>query len=139
VLARRSFYGVTEVVDHRETNPRLLNREMIHNGTTHGVQFLHAELRRRPTSYYVEISGVGQAMLNFRADRPRRIGVVGLGAGTLAAYGRSGDLITFYELDPDVIDIAREHFTFLSDCAAEVRTIAGDGRLSLARQADQHF
>lgn len=139
LLARRSFYGVIEVVQISDGDPRHTHREMIHNGTSHGVQFTHADFRRTATSYYAEPTGVGVAMRRFRADRPRRVGIVGLGTGTLAAYGKTGDEFTFYELDPDVIELARSTFTFLGDSAAKVTTVAGDARLSLARQADQRF
>ena len=139
VLARRSFYGVIEVLEKRPPEVDSARRLLVHNGTLHGIQLEGPNLRRKPTTYYIGRSGVGLAMLNFHTDRPRRVGVVGLGAGTLCVYGREGDEFTFYELDPDVIDVARREFTFLSDCLAKVRTIAGDARLSLARQEDQHF
>ena len=66
----------------------------------------------------------------------RRVGVVGLGAGTLAVYGRSGDHMSFYEINPDVISMAREHFTFLSDCEGTEEVIPGDARLVLERESD---
>jgi spermidine synthase len=112
---------------------------MFHNGTMHGTQFLHPDFRRKPTTYYDEMSGVGVVMRLFRTEQPRRVGIIGLGAGTLAAYAKAGDTFVFYELDPDVIDVARSHFTFLNDSPGSISTIQGDGRLSLSRQPDQHF
>jgi SAM-dependent methyltransferase len=139
VLSRRSFYGVLTVEENRSADPRLSWRALFHNGTIHGTQFLHPDFRRKPTSYYDEVSGVGVLMRLFRAQQPRRVGVIGLGAGTVATYGKTGDTFVFYELDPDVIDVARTQFTFLNDSPANVVTIAGDARLSLSRQEDQHF
>ena len=72
-------------------------------------------------------------------ERPRRLGVVGLGIGTLASYARPGDRLRFYELDPNVIDLARRDFTFLRDSAAQITLLTGDGRLLLAREAPQAF
>lgn len=134
IFADRSFYGVLEVIDHRTAEPRNRNRELIHNGIIHGIQFTHDELRRKPKGYYEPFSGIGLTLERFRADRPRRIAVVGLGSGTVAAYGKPGDEITFFELDPGVIEVAHKYFTFLSDSPAKVRTVTGDARLSLARE-----
>jgi spermidine synthase len=139
IYASRSFYGVMEVTEDRGADARQVHRELTHNGTTHGVQFMHDEFRRKPTSYYNEESGVGLAMRKFRVDQPRRVGVVGLGAGTLAAYGKAGDTFVFYELDPDVVDVARSMFTFLKDTPANVEMVLGDARLSMARQEPQKF
>lgn len=139
ILARRNFYGVLEVEEVHDDDPRHAYRELVHSGTTHGMQFLHPELRRQPTSYYDPKSGVGLVMTRRNANRPRKIGLVGLGAGTLATYGRAGDNFTFYELDPEVIEVAKSHFTFLADCPAGIHIIQGDARLSLARQENQGY
>jgi spermidine synthase len=90
-------------------------------------------------SYYAEDSGVGLALDNCCGARPRRIGVVGLGAGTLAAYGRPGDTIEFYEINPLDEDVAREVFTYLRDSKATVKIVTGDARISLAHQPPQGF
>ena len=80
-----------------------------------------------------------QALLSSDEHRPRRIGIVGLGAGTLAVYGRRGDAMRFYEINLDVISLARKHFTFLDDSAAKIDILPGDARLVLEREPDQNF
>jgi len=111
------------------------------NGTIqHGTQYFGTEtLRHTPTSYYAEDSGVGLALRFCCDERPRSIGVIGLGAGTIAAYGRTGDRIRFYEINPAVPPIAQNVFTYLRDSGAQIQIVDGDGRLSLAREEPQHF
>jgi len=110
------------------------------NGTIdHGLQFLSQELRRRPTSYYSEKSGIGVALKTIQGRGALRIGVVGLGAGTLAAYGRAGDQYTFYEINPLDVKVAEEEFTFLRDSEAKIDIAAGDARLALERAAPQRY
>lgn len=131
----RNFYGVHQLLDRDRDTPRA--RRILHHGITmHGTQYLSDELRHRPLAYYGSGSGIALAIEQHPrrlGSEPIRIGVVGLGAGTLAAYGRAGDKITFYELDPQVERLAREYFTFLRDSPAEVEVVLGDGRLSLER------
>src|SRR5262249_18464869 len=95
-------------------------------------------LRREPVTYFCPESGIGRAM---RVDRghPRRIGVLGLGCGTLAAYGRPGDTIRIYEINPLVLQIATRDFTYLRDTAAKVQVVMGDGRLNLESELTQQF
>jgi spermidine synthase len=115
------------------------------NGTIqHGTQFFSTEaLRKIPTSYYAEDSGVGLAIHYCYPGsvqrRARNIGVIGLGAGTIAAYGRPGDHITFYEINPAVAPIAHEVFTYVRESGAQTQIVDGDGRLSLANEQPQHF
>lgn len=136
---KRNFYGVLRVEnDVLESNARPM-RDMVHGCVVHGRQFVDQDGRYQPSTYYSQSSGIGRTLLTVDADRPRRIGVVGLGAGTLAVYGRSGDAIRFYEINPDVIDLARKHFTFLDDSHAEIDVIPGDARLVLDRETDQNF
>ncbi|MFZ5831944.1 MAG: fused MFS/spermidine synthase, partial [Planctomycetota bacterium] len=125
ICAIRNFYGVMRVVDDSST------RNLLHGRINHGRQFLEEAKRQTPTTYFGERSGIGLAMRYHRSGQPRRIGIIGLGAGTLAAYGRSDDTMRFYELDPDVLRLAEEYFTFLGDSAARVETVLGDARLSL--------
>lgn len=113
-------------------------RGLIHGTVTHGVQFTNPERTREPTSYYGNSSGVGLAM-TLLEDAPRKVGVVGLGAGTLASYAQPGDLFRFYEINPLVADLARSEFTFLKECEGETEILLGDGRLLLEREADQHY
>ncbi len=135
LLMERSFYGSVRVVDSKEA-PR--ERTLIHGVIAHGTQLLDPKFRHEPTSYYARTGGLGLAIRGMH-EGPRKIGVIGLGAGTTAAYGRAGDEMRFYELDPLVIRVARNEFTFLSDSPAKVETIAGDGRLTLERESGQRF
>lgn len=133
VERRRSFLGALRVVD--VPNGRVLT----HGRIQHGMQLSDPALRRTPTMYFGQGTALERALRGFRVDRARRIGVIGLGVGTIAAYGRAGDELRFYELDANVIDVARRDFTFLADSAAHVELVLGDGRLSLAREPPRHF
>jgi SAM-dependent methyltransferase len=104
----------------------------------HGEQYMHERFRRQPTSYYEPTAGIGAAILS-RQDRPVRVGVIGLGAGTIAAYGRAGDVYKFYEINPEVVGIARSQFTFLGDSGAKIEIALGDARLTLEREPPQRF
>jgi SAM-dependent methyltransferase len=125
----RSFFGIYSIRQGPD-NSRLL----AHGTTTHGIQNLgSAQRERMPTTYYVPLSGVGLAM-DARSQlfgSRARIGIVGLGAGTLACYARPGEQWTFYEIDPAVVRIARDprRFTFLSRCKPDARIEVGDARL----------
>src|SRR5207344_3397606 len=104
----------------------------LRNGTiVHGVQILDAARRGAPTTYYGTQSGAGVALLLARQRGNIRVGVIGLGAGTLAAYGRTGDHYSFYDINPLVIDLAKTQFDFVLQSAAQVDIIPGDARLSL--------
>jgi spermidine synthase len=99
-------------------------------------------LRHTPTTYYARDSGVGLAIRFCCPDTPgspRRIGVIGLGAGTIAAYGRPGDTIRFYDINPAVQPIARNVFSYIRDSGAQVDVVEGDARTSLAREEHQNF
>ena len=140
VAASRSFYGTIAVISRNPDAPQLHNYMLRHGGITHGVQFQSAARCDEPTTYYGKTSGVGLALLHFMPDAPRRIGVVGLGAGTLATYGRPGDGFRFYEINPHVLEYAQTYFTFLKNShASRIEHVLGDARLSLEREADQHF
>ena len=151
-LMVRNFYGVLRVVDMvgpnivvgkgRNAQPLygdLRYRKLMNGTIDHGLQFEAAALRDLPTSYYGPNSGVGIAIKSLGKKGPVRIGVVGLGAGTLAAYGRPGDQYTFYEINPLDVELARTEFTFLRDSRATIRIVLGDARLSLERQPPQGF
>jgi hypothetical protein len=111
---------------------------LVHNGTVHGFQYVDEGNRSLPTAYYTEGSGMGMAILHHpRRDAGLRIGAVGLGVGTLAAYGRPEDTIRFYEINPDVIRVAEGeggYFTYLKDCPARVMIVPGDARISMERE-----
>jgi len=131
----RSFYGVVRVFRYTHLN------ELVHGQTSHGTQ-LDPPMERYPTAYYGPISGIGVLLRNHPsrnvAGGTLRMGVVGLGVGTLAAYGHHGDSIRFYEINPDVVSLCSgEHplFTYLRDSPATVSLALGDARLSLEREA----
>lgn len=139
VSISRNFYGVLTVEDLDEQNPELARRELRHGHIAHGFQFRAYEKRAFPTTYYGEESGVGRAILHHprRAAGPLRVGVVGLGVGTLAAYGRLRDSLRFYDIDPGVAGLSgprADVFTYLRDCVARVEVVLGDARLSLERE-----
>jgi hypothetical protein len=138
-VAVRNFYGALTVRDSGASRQSALRQ--LYSGTiVHGEQFLAPELARRPTSYYGPESGIGVALrLEDRASKQLRVGVIGLGAGTIATYGRAGDSYQFYEINPLVTKIARTQFSFLRESPAHVDVVGGDGRLSLEREPDQHF
>jgi len=134
----RNFYGVFRVVDVN-TNTPLHVRKLDHGNTTHGLQFTDSSSSALATLYYNEPSGAAVALANLPRQTNRRVGLVGLGVGTLAAYGRPGDTFRFYEINPEVQRLAETHFTFLRDSAAHVEVVPGDARLSLEREVAQDF
>ena len=136
-LMARNFYGTLRISDAGEGED--LRRTLVHGTIIHGEQYLAIDRRRWPTTYFGENTGLGMAILAGRSDSPQRIGVIGLGAGTLAAYGRPKDYYRFYEINPLVIQLAHSEFTFLSDCPATVETVLGDARLSLEQELPQNF
>ena len=129
--ASRNFYGILRLSETHDSNGPL--RKLNHGRITHGFQYLEEPRREWPTTYYGRHSGVGIA-LSALGDSPRRVAVIGLGAGTLAAWGRAGDLIRFYEINPEVIAIARQSFTFLKDSKAQVEVQEGDARVQMERE-----
>ena len=131
LASRRNFYGILRVVQINDY--RGLRRELRHGSTLHGSQFLDGRRRDWPTTYYGPSSGAARALQAL--DRPnRRIALVGLGAGTLAAWGRAGDTFRFYEINPDVETMARAWFTFLADSRARIEIVLGDARVQLERE-----
>jgi len=120
---RRTFYGSLTTLDEG-------GQHVLVDGTTlHGTQFLDAR-SDRPTTYYSHSGPLGDVFASRRYDD---VAVVGLGAGTIATYGRPGEQLTFFEINPAVADIARDPhlFTYLRDSRADVHVVVGDGRLEL--------
>jgi hypothetical protein len=135
IVARgRNFYGTLAVSD----NPEGTWRIMAHGTITHGGQFLDPAKANRPATYYSLDSGVGLALASLQ-EPPRKLGVVGLGAGSLAAFGRPGDRIRFYEINPLVEPFARRHFSFLEKGLATTEVVLGDARLSLEAETPQGY
>ena len=135
----RNFYGALRVRQSLYPPQAHTVRTLLHGTIEHGTQWFAAEFRRTPTTYYAPDSGVGLAIRSCCDSRPRNIGVVGLGAGTLAAFGQSGDRIRFYEINPAVRPIAENLFTYLRDSRAQISFAEGDARLSLGREPAQGF
>jgi hypothetical protein len=133
----RNFYSQTRIEDSPDEDGMGPVRSMVHGSITHGEQYLNHP--KRATAYYCERTGIGRALQSLPTDRPRQLGVVGLGAGTLAAYGRAGDEMRMYEINDQVLDLARKHFSYLSDSAASIVPVLGDGRLMLERETPQAF
>jgi hypothetical protein len=131
----RNFYGVVRTRDYPSPVPF---RVMYHGSINHGGQLLDPGMRNRPTSYFSPTSGYGRTFASL-GGRPLRVGVIGLGAGAIAAYSRQGDLFRFYEIDPQVAAVAVTEFTFLSDSPAQTDIVLGDGRLSLEREPAQNY
>ncbi|KRB84951.1 spermidine synthase [Noviherbaspirillum sp. Root189] len=134
----RSFYGSLRIADTHHVNAIDNVRGLYHGAIRHGEQFLDPARRREPTSYYGRETGIGLAINNARRDM-RKIGLIGLGSGTLAAYGRVGDVYRFYEINPQVIALAQSEFSFLKDSPARIETVLGDARLTLEKEAPQGF
>ncbi len=142
VFTSRSFFGAIRVREQRfDTGEEY--RRLQHGTTLHGMQYLDEPKRRQPTSYYTASSGVGMAMASLSAlGRPVRVGVVGLGTGTMAAYGREGDEFTFFEIDPQMVALSTAPtpiFSYLRETAAHVTIVGGDARLSLERSRPSGF
>ncbi len=136
----RNFYGVLAVRDDYANDPAHHQFSLVHAATMHGRQMVDPAKRRLPTSYYAEQSGVGRALRWLQKRQAKmRVGVVGLGVGTLAAYARPGDEYQFYEINPEVPRLARTYFHYLEDCRGSCDIVPGDARLSLDRQPPQHF
>lgn len=144
----RNFYGVLTVEDESNLDhPESQAFSLRHGHVSHGFQFRTLSKRKLPTAYYGLASGVGRALIGLRHASSQsadpvinlRIGVVGLGVGTLSAYGIAGDYIRFYEINPEVIRIANDtrYFTYLADCRARLDVIAGDARIAMERELEQ--
>jgi hypothetical protein len=146
VVLARNFYGVLNVRELTELPPEWRAYSLFHGRISHGYQFVSEAKRHTPTSYYGLTSGVGLAMVALETHpssgaQPQhlRAGFVGLGIGTLAAYGNSGDYFRYYEINPEVTRIANDarYFTFLKDCHAQLEVIPGDARLSMERELNR--
>lgn len=133
----RTFFGVHRVVN--DVGGRF--RSLMHGTTAHSAQPVDPALRALPSMYYHPTGPLGRLFEGLRERGPMRIGVVGLGAGSIAAYGRSGDELVFFEIDPAVARIAADRalFTYLADTRAAVRIVEGDGRLTMVREPDGSF
>lgn len=139
IVQLRNFYGVLAVREWTPESTDRRGRMLYHGAILHGFQFASEAKSKTPTTYYTENSGVGRTLKALRRDRKNHVGVVGLGIGTLAAYGQAGDRYRFYEINPNMIELARSPYTFLSNSRADITIISGDARLSLEREEPQNF
>jgi SAM-dependent methyltransferase len=114
-------------------------RKLTHGTINHGEEFLDAGRLLQPTTYYGRNSGIGIAIQEAQGRLGLRVGVIGLGTGTIATYGRPGDTYRFYDINPLVIDIARSQFRFVPESKAKVDIVLGDARLSLEREPPQNY
>jgi len=139
IYTSRNFYGMLRVQDSGGDDVDR-RRTLVHGTIMHGKQYLHPSFQSEPTSYYTRNSGIGRLI---EAMHPRKgsikVGVIGLGTGTLATYGAKGDVYRFYEINPGVVSVAQRDFTFLKNSDATIDLSLGDARLSLEREAPQQF
>ena len=140
----RNFYGVLKVKSYDDIGSENYLLRLVHGAILHGEQYPHEKWRYQPTTYYTPTSGFGRAVNAQREMAPRtnnkqRVGMIGLGVGTVGAYCREGDICRIYEINADVERLARKHFTYLADSKAKPDVIIGDARLSLEREASNQF
>jgi hypothetical protein len=140
----RNFYGVMKIKSYDEPGSESHLVRMVHGAILHGEQYTHEKWRKEPTTYYTPTSGFGRAVNHQRTLAPRtanglRIGMIGLGVGTVAAYCRDIDTCRIYEINVEVERLARKRFTYLADSPSKMEIIIGDARLSLEREATNQF
>jgi hypothetical protein len=140
VLMERNFYGVLRVKEvlARSDDPDTRYRSLVHGAILHGEQWMSEKYSRAATTYYKTTSGIGKAILAHE-NQPIKVGVIGLGTGTLATYGDADDVYRFYEINAAVPRIARGNFTYLGDSPARIEIALGDARLNLEREPVQGF
>lgn len=146
IFQQRTFFGIHRVIrfDPAAGAPggQLPKVHNLYHGTTkHGMQIVHDQLRRVPTLYFHPEGPIGVVFMKAQSDPDLEVAVVGLGCGSLAAYGKPGQHYTFYEIDPEVVRLARDsgYFTYMNDSRATIDVVLGDGRRSLAREPDGRF
>jgi len=133
IFSDRNFFGIKWVLNDSSSGYHLL----IHNGTLHGIQAQHLNRLREPLAYFGRRGPLGQAMEAISTQiRSGRVTVVGLGAGAVACYAQPNQKWSFYEIDPQVVEIAEDpnYFSFLSLCTPSARMVLGDARLNLAAE-----
>lgn len=140
----RNFFGVLVVKSQPDSKAGYEVHKLVHGTTEHGIQALPGdrEARRKPRAYYYPTGPIGQVFeANLRAGRTQPVAVIGLGAGSLASYAAEGQEFDFFEIDPDVVRVARDQrlFTFLTESAGRLRVVLGDARLTIAREPPRRF
>lgn len=143
IVVKRNFYGVLRVQEYGVKNgvkDATYRRSLVHGTILHGTQYLTDSLKKQPTTYYTATSGVGRILeVMHPTTTPLRVGIIGLGTGTIAAWGSKGDVYRFYDINPAVVEIANRDFTYLRDSEATIETPLGDARLSMEREPPQRF
>lgn len=139
LTVQRNFYGELRVKQFGAEVEWDSTRTLVHGSINHGEQYLNPLRRREAATYYCASSGLGLALGSRPLGSPQRVGVIGLGTGTIAAFGRPGDAYRFYEINPLVQKIANSYFTYLSDSDASIEVALGDARLTMERESPQNF
>ena len=141
VVMSRNFYGTLRVKQYNPPSVEYRRRSLVHGAILHGDQYMDAPYNRSATTYYKAKSGIGKALLlkEKLSAVPRRVGIIGLGTGTIATFGNKGDVYRFYDINPQVVTIAQRDFTYLKDTDATVEIALGDARLNLEREPAQQF
>ncbi len=139
LLVQRNFYGELRVRQYNNAYEWDGYRSLVHGSINHGEQFTHPARRREVATYYCENSGLGLLMGARKIGDIQRVGVVGLGTGNIAAYSRMGDLYRFYEINPQVKDIANTLFWYLQNAEGAIDVVLGDARLSMEREPVQNY
>jgi SAM-dependent methyltransferase len=130
----RNFYGGLRVRENGTPGSLEQTRTLTHGTINHGEEYLNIARRNLPTTYYGPNTGIGLAIRSKQEAGAVRIGVIGLGTGTTAAYGRLGDYIRYYEINPLVLELAKKEFYYLAGCKAKLDVAMGDARLSLEQE-----
>jgi hypothetical protein len=143
IFMARNFYAALRVNDTPKSATSEAVRSLVHGTINHGDQFRDPVRRRTPSTYYGPKSGIGRAMADLQQFGPMTVGIVGLGTGSIAGFSRPFDRYRFYEINPEVIEIARKYFYYLSDSSAQMDIELGDARLTmeteLAKRTPQQF
>ena len=142
VVLSRNFYGTLRVKEYLPPSVENRRRSLVHGAILHGDQYMDPPYNRSATTYYKTNSGIGRILLlkeKLAPAKARKVGIIGLGTGTIATYGNKADTYRFYDINPDVVTIARRDFTYLKDTEAKIEISLGDARLNLEREPVQNF
>jgi SAM-dependent methyltransferase len=141
IYVSRNFYGTLQVRERYVSGAEEPVRRLVHGVILHGMQDMNPDRRILPSTYYGPSSGVGLAIMEMAKASPSgiRVGVIGLGVGTLASYGRKGDEYRIYDINPQVVDVAKTYFRYVDDSRALVSFALGDARLVLEREQPNAF
>ena len=134
----RNFYGLV-MVRSIDGPHGWVRHSLVHGNIAHGIQILNSPIENKPVSYYAREGGIGYAMQRFSL-KPMRIGVIGLAAGMICTYAQAGDYVKFYEINPEVVNIATNpaYFTYIAQCPADVNIVLGDARILLERELNEN-